>query len=182
MSEDISLKQIFLRRLNRIINPDFKHWFIKTILLLGVSLIGIANFTKFIGEATINIVWLSLTLNYAESNSTPLTIFGGTLVIVSILLLFFTRKTKKIVLNKNKISILMNELYKDIMNNSFSEKQKKLISINKIKEINVLLLDNHFSKLNKSIISEAPTLIEGYDTTKEILEKTLGCKFEKPNN
>lgn len=166
------LKEIFLNALDRIINPNFNNWFVRSIFILGAGLVGLGNIGTVFSEIVIEIDWIVIALKIGNDNGLFLTFIGMLLVLMSICIHI---KTK---FNTDGLQItttnLVKDCYRDIRNDNYTIYQKKKIISNKIREINDLLSVEIKQNNSFNSASSNSQLIEAWGNIELEINKKIG--------
>ncbi len=140
---DPNLRSILLTKLDRILNPKFEVWFIRSLFGIGSILILSSLASGFLVELQVNFEWLSALIKYANEYDSAFLIVGLVFICISVLLylrivpsVLHARPLDDL---KNNIKDLLDDLENDIQSTIFTVRQKQEIFKNKKKEMYRLL-------------------------------------------
>ncbi len=92
MSTELTLKRIFLEKLNRIVNPNFETKFISTLLWSGITLLGYQRVIQLASTIEILSDEIYVKLSLSSGADTVFVVIGGVMMVSAVILYFIRYK------------------------------------------------------------------------------------------
>lgn len=144
------LKNILLKTIDRLLNPNFSRKYVWALFLLGCSLITASLGAKYLLSIELKCNYLYICVKNSADNSSWLFTFGCIFVLISIYLFIRLNKVPATSDASNKDILLIKSLLQDLNNDintiHYDERQKEAIFNNKRNEIDQILL-RHLSSI-----------------------------------
>lgn len=158
-----TLKSIFLRKLDRLFNPDHRKFVVRTILVSGISCLGYGQVSQSLIEVKIPFRLGQIALTFGNDNAVLLIGVGLFLILLALGVYVFpvpVSQPDKARQRNDTVRELLRDLAADISNPNFSQGEKAQIFLNRHREISAYLPDETVADLAKFVVSPYLTDIE----------------------